>query len=520
MNKPLRILFVEDSESDMELLLRELRRGGYAPYYQRVDSPDEMSKALSENVWDIVLSDYTMPSFSAHHALETLKQSNHPIPFIVVSGTIGEESAVALMRAGAQDYIIKNNLVRLTSSMERAIRESEARQNLRQAEADLRDSRAQFKNIIASAMDAIITVDERQRITLFNLAAERMFGCAAAEALGKPVDIFIPERFREAHAEHLRVFAETTPNHDALSPTSVVAKHTDGSEFPVETSISQTTANGRRLFTVILRDISERVRAESELRETNQQLEEALHQVTAMTQQLWQASKLATMGELAASIAHELNNPLATLALRTEAIATELPAEDPQQAGLAIIAQEVERMADLVRNLLEFSRRSHKQMSTLDIRVELNNSIEFVHYHTRTHQIEVDEQYADDVPLIQGDRQQLRQVFLNLLTNAFDAMQGGGRLSIRARRTTTENGGEAALVEFSDTGAGVSAEDLEKLWEPFFTTKPEGKGTGLGLPICRRTIEEHRGTITIRSVQGEGTTVSIILPASDERENS
>lgn len=276
-----------------------------------------------------------------------------------------------------------------------------------------------------------------------------------------------------------------------------------------------------RVIQCNIRDITDRKLAEEELRRTNQRLESALaelqaktHELTSMTQQLWQASKLATMGELAASVAHELNNPLATLALHAESLLDRLAGDDPNRRAVEVIDQEVERMASLVSNLLLFSRRSHQQVSTINIHEELQNSFEFINYHLRSRRINVATDFANDLPSIQADRQQLRQVFLNLLTNASDAMPEGGTLTVRARAGVLENGAATLVIEFSDTGIGIKPEDLPKLWEPFFTTKPEGKGTGLGLLICRRTVDEHHGTIDIESTLGRGTTVRIILPAT------
>jgi signal transduction histidine kinase len=272
-----------------------------------------------------------------------------------------------------------------------------------------------------------------------------------------------------------------------------------------------------------IRDITERQLTEEDLRQTNQRLKGALaelltktQELASMTQQLWQASKLATMGELSASVAHELNNPLATISLHTEMLLSELAADDPNRRALLVIEQEVERMATLVSNLLLFSRRSHKQISTVDLRAELTNSLDFIQYHLRSNGIDVVKDFAADLSTIQADSQQLHQVFLNLITNASDAMPEGGTLTVRARVGARAGGHETVVIEFTDTGTGVTTDDLPKLWEPFFTTKPEGKGTGLGLAICRRIVEEHYGTIEIETVAGKGTTVRIILPATDE----
>jgi len=233
-----------------------------------------------------------------------------------------------------------------------------------------------------------------------------------------------------------------------------------------------------------------------------------------MTQQLWQASKLATLGELAASVAHELNNPLATISLRLEALARQQTGDAQKSRTLEIVSGEVERMGNLVSTLLEFSRRGHQQISTIDVCGEIEKSVELIEYYLRSRKVELIEEFEPDVPTIQADRQQLRQVFLNLLTNASDAMPDGGKLIARVRKTQFIDGVNGVSVEFADAGAGISPRDLEKIWEPFFTTKAEGKGTGLGLAICRRVIEEHQGVISIESQPGTGTTVTILLPAT------
>jgi PAS domain S-box-containing protein len=284
--------------------------------------------------------------------------------------------------------------------------------------------------------------------------------------------------------------------------------------------VSNSYLAGRsRMIQCNIRDITEHKRA---LRETNRHLEGALaelhdkrDELTGMTQQFWQASKLATMGELAASIAHELNNPLATVGLHAEHLLMQLPDDSDKRKPLETISQEVDRMAGLVDNLLQFSRRGHRQVSTVDAGEEIATSVEFVHYYLQSHKIEVVREFAAGLPSIQADRQQLRQLFLNLLTNATDAMPQGGKLIVRAAPSVLHDA-EAVAIEFADTGEGITPENLEKLWEPFFTTKPEGKGTGLGLAICRRIVEEHGGKIDIQSQAGRGTTIRIVLPATTQ----
>jgi len=282
----------------------------------------------------------------------------------------------------------------------------------------------------------------------------------------------------------------------------------DDTIIDVEIAAHSIDFEGRPAELVLANDVTDRIHTEETLRVKNLEL-------ATMTQQLWQTSKLATMGELAASIAHELNNPLATSALRLESLAAQLSGNEQMSCAVEIVAQEVERMGRLVGGLLEFSRRGHQQISTLNISEELARAVDLIEYHLRSRKIELVYEFDNNLSTIHADRQQLRQVFLNLLTNAADAMPNSGKLIIRAATDHAEGGIAGVRIEFADSGSGIHPKDLERIWEPFFTTKPEGKGTGLGLAICRRMVEEHRGTISIDSVLGSGTTVSIFLPSAN-----
>ena len=243
-------------------------------------------------------------------------------------------------------------------------------------------------------------------------------------------------------------------------------------------------------------------------------LQASIDEVKTMSQQLLQAEKLATMGELAASIAHELNNPLATVSLRVESLIAQTTGDDPRLRELEIIGKEVERMSKLIANLLQFSRRGQPQISTVNVCEEIEKTIELIYYHLRTHNISIMRQFARDVPQIQADRQQLRQVFLNLFTNAIDAMPQGGMMTIVVAVNAEE---KKIRIEIADTGTGIPPEILSKVSEPFYTTKPEGKGTGLGLAICKRIAQGHQGPIEITSdaTPGKGTRVCLTLPVSD-----
>jgi PAS domain S-box-containing protein len=368
------------------------------------------------------------------------------------------------------------------------------------AEAALRESEARYRILFEHAPDGISITDSNTNFVDANASLCRMLGYTRDELVGRHASTIVVESEVPRIAGTLESLKSSPVHHEEWQ-----FRRKDASVFTAD--LTMTMMPDGNLMGMV-RDFTERRQAVESMRSKNEEL-------TAMTQQLWQASKLATMGELSASIAHELNNPLATVALRTENLLLQLPADSEQRKPLEVITQEVDRMATLVNNLLQFSRRSHRQVTTLDPRDEIANSVEFVHYHLRNRKIEVTREFTDLLPTIQADRQQLRQLFLNLLTNAGDAMPEGGKLVVRAAAARL-NDAEAVAIEFADSGEGITAENLKKIWEPFFTTKPEGKGTGLGLAICRRIVEEHKGTISIESEPGRGTTVRITLPATNE----
>jgi len=244
------------------------------------------------------------------------------------------------------------------------------------------------------------------------------------------------------------------------------------------------------------------------------ELEDKNEKVQTITQQLWQAARMVTMGELAASIAHELNNPLATVSLRVESLAAKIHPDDPKQRALRIITREIERMSDLVNKLLDFSRRGQRKLSNVDVCREIENALELVYYLLRKKGITVRRDYQTGLPLVHADCQELLQLFLNLIINASDAMPQGGILTIRVYEKNMDM--DYIAIEIADTGMGIKPDDLTKVMDPFFTTKPLGKGTGLGLSICRHIVRGHQGSINITSEVGKGTTVFIDLPITSD----
>jgi PAS domain S-box-containing protein len=503
---PATVLILEDDPGVARLQRLRLERTGIGAIVTA--TPDEALVRIRAGGIDLLVLDNQLEEAEDGLAFyQRLKAGGHDLPVILVTGYSDDATIVRALRAGVRDYVFKSveYLDYLPDAVRRVLDQERTKEKLAGSEALLRA-------VLNSARDPVITMDGQSRITFFNPAAEQALGCPAAVAHGTTIDRFLPA-----------VVPGTAPWANDLfpSPTEVAGRRADGTPVPLEVTCSRATVPNQDLYILILRDISERKRAEWQLRESARQREEALADLRAKTdelrlttQQLWQAARLAGVGELAASIAHELNNPLATVHLRLEGVLAKTPADDPRRQPLEVIEQESERMARLVANLLQFSRSGRDQVSTVNVPGEVQKTIELTEPHFRRRQVEVTADFQP-VPDIFADRQQLRQVFLNLFTNAADAMPAGGRLTPRVRPAELPPDRPAVVVEVADTGTGIPPDLLPRVFDPFFTTKEDGKGTGLGLAICKRIVEQHHGRLDIESAVGQGTTVRVTLPVKN-----
>ena len=372
-----------------------------------------------------------------------------------------------------------------------------------QMAASLRLSEAKLAGILASAMDAIITVDEDQRIVLFNSAAEKMFRCPAAEALGKNLDRFIPERFRASHREHVQVFGETKTTQRSMGKLrQLYGLRSDGEEFPLEATISQIEADGHKLFTVIIRDISEKKRLES---------------------QFLRAQRMESIGTLAGGIAHDLNNVLSPILTAVELLQMRFTDESSQRL-LNILRTNAIRGSEMIRQVLSFARGVEGEYITLQPTHLIKEIIKIL-TDTLPKNIEIEQAIASDLWNVRGDATQLHQVLMNLCVNARDAMPVGGRLRIEAenieidehyaRMNVEAKSGKYVRIMVVDTGVGITDQNLSKIFDPFFTTKEQGQGTGLGLSTVAGIVRSHNGFVNVYSEEGRGSQFKVYLPASD-----
>jgi PAS domain S-box-containing protein len=274
MTTSLRTLIVDDSADDADLLIRELRREGYDVSAERTDTEAGLKAALDHQSWDVVLCDFNMPRFSGIEALKVVRERNRDVPFIFVSGAIGEDVAVAAMKAGAQDYVMKGNLRRLAPAIERELRDSAVRWERAAAEARQRMMEARYRQILSIAPDAIVAMDEALHIAVFNQAAERLFGYSADEAIGQNAEILLPSRFIPTLREQCRQFgASPDVQMQVQVPDKLFARRKNGIEFPAEIYLSKTVEDHRRLFTAIIRDITDREAILATIRQASQTLD-------------------------------------------------------------------------------------------------------------------------------------------------------------------------------------------------------------------------------------------------------
>ncbi len=364
------------------------------------------------------------------------------------------------------------------------------------AESELRLGR-----IVESAMDGIITIDDRGVIVMFNGAAERMFGVPANEAIGRTLDRFLPTSARPSHAEHVRQFGETGVTNRSMGNLGVVSGlRADGSEFPMEASISQARVGSRRYYSAILRDISERKRLEG---------------------QLLQSQKMEGVGRLAGGIAHDFNNLLMAIFNYLSLATRRLGPEHPVTPTLTQAHQAAQRAADLTRQLLTFARKqvaSPRVLGAHEIVVGLTPMLQ----RLIGEDITLRTVLAPDTGNVRADPAQMEQVLVNLAVNARDAMPQGGSLTIETRNETLDEAycrsnaeatpGDHVVISVSDTGMGMTPEVQARIFEPFFTTKPVGKGTGLGLATCHGIVKQCGGHIGVYSEVGLGTVVRVYLP--------
>jgi PAS domain S-box-containing protein len=490
--KTLRVLLIEDYEEDALLLERFLSRAGYAVEARRIERAEQLREALTEpNSLDLVLADYTLPNFGARDALAMIQQSGVEIPFIIVSGTIDEVSAVNAMRAGAHDFVLKGHLDRLLPAIERELADAERRRERHRTEAELRLAQQRFSATFNQAAVGMAHTTPSGGFQLVNQRLAGMLGVSVERLLSLSfTDFLLPSERELESAELLDLVSGRQTGHRVERE---MLRH-DGTTFPAQLTVSLLRHGDSVAPSIlwVIEDISARKAAERETAE--------------LMTRLINSERLAAAGRMANTLAHEINNPLEALTNIVYLLQThDLPPVALELAAVA--ARELERVGHITRSTLSFYRKVPGR--TLDLYTMLDEVVQLFASRAAQQHIEIRTRFNDEVREVDYDPA-LRQVIANLVGNAIEAMETtGGRLSLRARIE-----GSHSVIVISDTGHGIEREHMRSVFEPFFTTKGE-RGTGLGLWVTRGILEEQGGRLQLRSCTGgrhHGTTVRIELP--------
>ena len=496
MSTPLRVLLVEDSEADAELLTRELRKAGFAAECARVQTAAELTKSLDRGPWDLIVGDNSMPGFSGREALALVRARGFDIPFIFVSGTMGEDLAASALEAGAGDALAKGDLRRLVPVIRRELREAAERRALR-------DTEAAYSTLVEQAPLGIYRSTPSGRFISANPALARILGYDSAEA------VLALDMSRDVYAdpdERRRLVEQDTYTNQVYEELEATWKKKDGTRIRVQLSVrANRDAEGRvEFYEAFARDI------------TSQRQLEA---------QLAQSQKMEAIGRLAGGVAHDFNNLLTVILSYSELLLEDLPAGSTDRDDVAQIRKAAQGASELTRQLLAFSRQQVLEPKVIDLNAAVTG-IEKLLGRVLREDVKLRCALGPDTGTIKVDPGQLEQVLMNLAVNARDAMPNGGLLTIETANVDLDAAyleghalakpGNYVMLAVTDTGVGMDAETQARIFEPFFTTKDIGKGTGLGLATVQGIVQQSGGFIWVYSEPDHGTVFKIYLPRVDE----
>ena len=492
-----RVLHVEDNPRDAELMKETLLAEQLDCDIVRVETREAYLAALDQGEFDLIVCDYSLPSFQGEEALEIAASKWSHIPFLFLSGTIGEEMAVEALKKGATDYVLKGNLARLSNAVHRALREAQERTEREKAEEALRNSEERYRRLFERNLAGVFRSTVAGRILECNQAFARIFGYDSPEELRGvgASDLYMEASERERFLERLR--AERT-----IVGYEERFRRRDGSvAWTLENAtLLGDVAGEEGVLEGTMIDITERKNLEEQFR---------------------QAQKMEAVGRLAGGVAHDFNNILTAILGYGDLLRASLSGDSPLQEDVEEIRKAAERAATLTRQLLAFSRRQVLTMEVLDLN-HLVRDLEKMLRRVIGEDVRIVTLFDRSLGRVRADRGQLEQVLMNLVVNARDAMPGGGTLTIETRNDEIDEArarehpglrpGAAVLLAVSDTGTGMDEDTKSHIFEPFYTTKEKEKGTGLGLATVYGIIEQSGGQIFVHSEPGHGTRFEIYLP--------
>lgn len=445
-----------------------------------------------------------MSGFEFSRCIRSLPQGEQTM-ILVITAYDDPEDLEAALEAGANDYLIKPVELKLLqvrlTILERQLHNLTQR---KKAEEALRQEKDFAEGLIETAPVIVLVLDPKGKIVRFNSYMEEISGYRLEEVQGQDwFTTFLPKRDQDWVQALFSKAATGSRTRGNINP--IVTKN--GRERHIEwfdTTLKDTEGNIVGVL-AIGQDVTERKRSEEALKKTYKELEET-------QQQLIQSKTLAALGEFAAGLAHEIRNPLANIHASAQYCQKKNRSEDQMKKHLDIILRNSERANRIIKDLLDFAKPRELSFMLCDVGEIIDKACNLTEAKRSEYHVRLEKKYAKDLPPIMIDKTSMEQVFVNCILNALDAMKNGGKLSI-----TVNTEGEEFLITFADTGEGIQREDLEKIFNPFYTTKPDG--VGLGLSVMHQIIQAHQGQIDVKSQRNEGTTVTMSLPISRERIN-
>ena len=501
---PLTILLIEDNVDHINITKRILEKAMADCRLEVVKDWQKGSHAIAYEGYDVILCDYRLPGATALEILKEIKGKGRDLPFVVVTSAGSERAAVVLMQEGAYDYVVKDSSYEDTLPMviRRSIERHTVREEKKRLEAQINQVAREWEITFNSIIDLVSIHDNNFKFIKVNKAFADVLKTAPEELIGKTCyEIVHKAREPPANCPHRQTLGSKQPTTTEIFEPSL-GKYFEVSVSPVLDD------NGEVIRSVhTAKDITNR-------KKSAQELENAYRQITKTQQELIQSSKMAAMGQLAAGISHEINQPLTGIKGFAQAVLMGLDKGSPIRDDLQKIVEQSERIDRIIKNVRFFARKSDFDLKDLDINQPIEDSLMLLGEQLRIHNIRVNTLLTQGLPRIKGDPNQLQQVFLNLITNSKDAISGlqrpgEGRITIRSSLSPDRANIE---INVEDSGCGITEENLSNIFNPFFSTKSPDRGTGLGLAIAYRIIENHHGRIGFKSEEGSGTTFTITIP--------
>ena len=508
----LHILLLEDDSADSELIRATLKNGGIDCELRQVETRNDFLAELQNCNWDLILSDYLLPQFDGISALKIAQQTCPNIPFILVSGVLGEERAIEALKDGATDYVLKQRFERLIPSVKRAIRDSQERQELKRTEESLRQTDDMLRAVVDASPVAIITLGLDYQVLTWNKTAEEIYGWKAFEILHHPLPI-IPEEYQNA----FRSYVERVLQNQTLKNLEFRHRRKDNSEVDINVSLApiHDCEGSSCCFIMTAVDITLSKQIEVERKVLLQGERKARKDAE-------KASRIKD--EFLAIVSHELRTPLNAILGWTKLISSGRIKQDRIEQALEVIDRNASLQAQLIEDLLDISRiirgKIHLESNSVDLKKVIRDTVETLGLASEAKSISVALNLDENIRNLAGDSNRLSQIIWNLLSNAIKFTPEGGSVEI-----SLEELNSTIQIRVSDTGIGISSDFLASIFEYFrqvdgSTTRSKG-GLGLGLAITRHLVEAHGGTITAESPgEQQGSTFTVIFPVKSSHISS